>query len=110
MYSLSGNSPVIADERISAGHVKLITNLDSCLSKSPPKYPSLPAPYPTMTMTNNVIITVIISKLTMNSIIFAALKMFALVGITRHIEGDNVTPEATDGHIYQSIVRPVGTP
>ena len=54
---LSGSSPVIAEERINAGHVILMTSLDSCLSKSPPRYPNLPATYPTTTRANKVIIT-----------------------------------------------------
>ena len=54
---LSGNSPVIAEERINAGHVILMTRLDNRLSNSPPIYPSLPATYPTMTMAKSVIIT-----------------------------------------------------
>ena len=43
MNRLSGSSPVIAEDKISAGQVMLMTSLDSCLSKSPPRYPNLPA-------------------------------------------------------------------
>ena len=85
IYWRSGSSPVIADDRMSAGQVILMTSLDSWRSKSPPKYPSLPATKPTTTRANNVSITTIIAFLFSNS----ATKVLIFPDITKQSFNDS---------------------